>query len=140
MTLDTAAATTFIEGYRRTFESFDVDAIADTFAFPLQVVGDAGDVTVVSVPSAEAWRPQLERILGAYRHVGVATSAISSLLVGEVTPRIAHATVRWDLRRADGSTVYDFTASYTLAETADGIRIVAIGHDESPKLAAALNR
>ena len=138
MTLDTVAATAFIDGYRRTFESFDVDAICGIFAFPVQVVGDAGDVSVVVVPDSDAWRPQIERIVGAYRLLGVASSAVESLAVTEVTPKIAHATVRWGLRDGAGGTVYAFTASYTLAETADGPRIVAIAHDESPKLATAV--
>jgi len=140
VTLDTGAVTAFIDGYRRTFETFDVDAICAGFAFPVQVVGDAGDVGVVVVPALEAWRPQIERIVGAYRLLGVASSTVESLEVTEVTPRIAHATVHWDLRGGDGGTIYGFTASYTLAETADGPRLVAIAHDESPKLAAAVAR
>jgi len=138
VTLDTGAVTAFIDGYRRTFETFDVDAICDAFAFPVQVVGDAGDVGVVVVPAREAWRAQIERIVGAYRQLGVASSAMESLEVIEVTPRIAHATVRWGLRDGNGGTVYAFTASYTLAETAEGPRVVAIAHDETPKLAAAV--
>jgi hypothetical protein len=140
VSLDAAAATAIIDGYRRTFETFDVDAICGTFGFPVQVVGDAGEVGVVMVPALEAWRPQVERIVGAYRLLGVTSSVIESLEVTEVTPRIAHATVRWGLRDAGGGAIYAFTASYTLAETADGPRIVAIAHDESPKLAAAVAR
>jgi hypothetical protein len=140
VTLDTAAATAFIDGYRRTFETFDVDAICAAFAFPVQVVGDAGEVGVVVVPAIEAWRPQIERIVGAYRLLGVASSAVESLEVTEVTPRIAHATVHWGLRDGGGGPVYAFTASYTLVETADGPRIVSIAHDESPTLAAAVAR
>ena len=142
MTLDTGAVSAFIDGYRRTFETFDVDAICDAFAFPIQVVGDAGDgaVGVVVVPALEAWRPQVERIVGAYRLLGVASSEVQSLVVTTVTPRIAQATVRWGLRDGGGGTIYGFTASYTLAETADGPRVVAIAHDESPKLAAAVAR
>jgi hypothetical protein len=143
VTLDTAAATAFMDEYRRTFETFDVDAIAGAFAFPVQVVGDAGEageVGVVSVPSVEEWRQQLERIVGAYRLLGVASAVAESLAVTEVTPRVAHATVRWALRGGDGGILYAFTASYTLAETADGPRIVGIAHDETPKLAAAVAR
>lgn len=138
MTLDTDAVTAFIDGYRRTFETFDLDAICGLFAFPLQVVGDAGEVGIVVVPSRDAWLPQVERIVGAYRLLGVASSAIESLEVTEVTPRVAHATVPWRLRDGDGGTIYAFTASYTLAETADGPRVVAVAHDETPKLAAAV--
>src|SRR4051812_49375932 len=118
VTLDTRAVTAFIDGYRRTFETFDVDGICTGFAFPVQVVGDAGEVGVVVVPSLEAWVPQIERIVGAYRLLGVASSDVESLEVTEVTPRIAHATVRWGLRDAEGEAVYAFTASYTLAATA----------------------
>jgi hypothetical protein len=140
MTLDTGAVTAFIDGYRRTFETFDVDAICRGFAFPVQVVGDAGEVAVVVVPSIEAWVPQIERIVAAYRLLGVASSVVESLQVTEVTPRIAHATVGWGLRDGAGGTVYSFTASYTVAAMADGPRIVAIAHDEAPKLAAAVSR
>ena len=140
MTLDTGAVTAFIDGYRRTFETFDVDAICGAFAFPLQVVGDTGAVAVVVVPSLDAWVPQIERILGAYRLLGVVSSTVESLEVTEVTPRVAHATVRWGLRDAARGAVYAFTASYTIATTADGPRIVAIAHDETPKLAAAVSR
>jgi hypothetical protein len=138
VTLDTGAVTAFVDGYRRAFETFDLDAICGLFAFPLQVVGDAGEVGIVVVTSREAWQPQVERIVGAYRLLGAASSAIESLEVTEVTPRVAHATVRWRLRDRDGGTIYAFTASYTLAETADGPRVVAIAHDETPKLAAAV--
>ena len=129
-----------MDGYRRTFEAFDVDAICGAFAFPMQVVGDAAEVGVVVAPTLETWRPQVERIVGAYRLLGVTSSAVESLDVTEVTPRIAHATVRWGLKDAAGGAIYAFTASYTVAETADGPRIVAIAHDESPRLAAAVAR
>ena len=140
MTLDTGAVTAFVDRYRRTFETFDVDAICGAFAFPVQVVGDAGETSIVVVPALEAWRPQIERIVGAYRLLGVVSSGVESLEVTEVTPRIAHATVRWDLRDGAGVTIYGFTASYTLADSPDGPHIVAIAHDETPRLAAAVAR
>lgn len=135
---DTAAIGAFIERYRTTFASFDVEAIGACFAFPLQVTGEGGAVAVVSVPVVEAWLPQLERIAGAYRALGVTGAEVAELRAIEVTQGIAHAVVHWSLRRADGSEVYGFTASYTLADLPDGTRIVAIAHDESPKLMAAV--
>lgn len=137
---DRAAAETFIDGYRRTFESFDVAAITALYAFPVQVVGEAGGVSVVVVPAAEAWAGQVERIVGAYRLLGVSGATVARLDVAEVTPGIAHATVTWSLHTAAGDPVYDFTTSYTLADLAGRTRIVAIAHDESPKLAAAVAR
>ena len=137
---DRPAALAFIDAYRRTFESFDAAAIADCYAFPVQVVGEADGVSVASIPAADGWVPQVERIVGAYRLLGVAGATVAHLDVHEVTPGIAHATVTWSLHTTAGDPVYDFTASYTLADVAQGTRIVAIAHDETPKLLAAVAR
>jgi hypothetical protein len=136
--MDQRTAEAFIKGYRATFESMDVPAITDRFVFPCHVAGQAGEVSVTSVPDATAWTASIERIVGAYRVIGIASAAIESLRVVGVTPGIAHAVVRWGLRDAVGGPVYSFTASYTLVDTADGARIAAIVHDEGPKLQMAL--
>ena len=136
--MDTATAEAFIDGYRSTFESRDVAAIAERFTFPCQVIGQADGVTVVVVPDAEVWKASIERIVGAYRLLGVVGATIEELRVVEVTPGIAHAVVRWLLADATGGPIYAFTASYTLIDTAAGPRITAIAHDEGPLLAGAL--
>ncbi len=46
--------------------------------------------------------------------------------------------VLWELRREDHEPVYDFTAVYTLARTQGPSQIVAVAHDELPKMQAAL--
>ena len=69
---DRAMVEAFIEGYRQTFESFDVAAIAAHFAYPLHVTGEAHDVSLAAVPDAAHWTPAIERIVGAYRTLGVA--------------------------------------------------------------------
>ncbi len=138
--IDTTEATAFIERYRDTFQSFDADAIAGCFAFPCQVTSEGATVTVVTVPAVGGWTPQIARIVGAYRLLAVARAEILDLRIVPVTPRVCHGVVRWGLRDAAGATVYDFTASYTLADAGDGLRIVAIAHDETPKLMAAVAR
>ena len=94
---DQASAKQFLDEYRATFERFDVAAVAAFFAFPLQVTGDAADVTVVSVPALEAWVPQIERIVGAYRMLGVASADARDVRIVAVTTRITQATVNWVL-------------------------------------------
>ena len=136
--MDRQAAEAFIEGYRATFETMDVSAITDRFVFPCHVAGQAGEVSVASVPDVAVWTASIERIVGAYKLIGIASAAVESLRVVEVTPGIAHAVVRWNLRDADGGTVYAFNASYTLVDTAGGPRIAAIAHDEGPKLQMAM--
>ena len=136
--MDTTAAEAFIDGYRATFESRDVAAIAERFTFPCQVIGQADGVTVAVVPDVAAWTTSIERIVGAYRVLGVASAVIEALQVVEVTPGIAHAVVRWNLLDSAGGSIYAFTASYTLIDSAPGPRIAAIAHDEGPLLAQAL--
>jgi hypothetical protein len=136
--MDRQTAEAFIEGYRATFETMDVSAITDRFAFPCHVAGQAGEVSLASVPDVAVWTASIERIVGAYGLIGVASAAIESLRVVEVTPGIAHAVVHWALRDAAAGPVYSFTASYTLVDTADGPRIAAIVHDEGPKLQMAM--
>ncbi len=135
---DSTGVEAFIDGYRRTFETFDVAAIAACFTFPLGVTSDAETVSPAVVPDEARWTPVIARIVGAYRLLGVARATVRSLTVAEVTARIAQANAHWELQRADGTTVYDFHSSYTVAATPDGLRITAIAHDEGPRLAAAV--
>ena len=51
---------------------------------------------------------------------------------------VAVVRVHWALEREDGGPVYEFTALYTLARRDDRLSIIAIAHDELPKLQAAL--
>src|SRR3954453_21332957 len=103
---DEPAAREFIDRYRRTFESFDLDAITACYAFPVLVVSETDGVTTTSVPAADGWRPQVERIVGAYRVLGVSGATVASLEIAAVTPGIAHATVTWSLETASGGPVY----------------------------------
>ena len=128
----------FLDRYRTAFQRFDVAAVAGHFAFPCQVTSDAAEVTVTSVPSLEAWVPQVERIVGAYRALGVTSADALDIRVIELTPRLAQAAVRWRLRDVSGGLVYEFDASYALADLGDGLRITAIAHNETPRLRAAM--
>jgi hypothetical protein len=136
--MDQQAVEGFIERYRTTFETLDAAAITAMFTFPCQVVGDAGAVAVASVPTAELWGASIERIVAAYRMIGVATADLGSLQVVVLTPGSAHAIVRWNLRTADGEPVYSFTASYTVVDTAGGPRIAVVVHDETLLLQQAV--
>ena len=45
--------------------------------------------------------------------------------------------MHWDLQRIDGTTVYDFTAVYTLVSKDGTRKIISIAHDELSKIRAA---
>lgn len=56
----------------------------------------------------------------------------------ELTSRLAQVTVRWAVADGKGRSVYDFEASYSLADHGNGMRITAIAHNEMPRLRAAI--
>lgn len=129
-----------LDAYRAAFEAFDVSAIADLFSYPCQITSDAGEIAVTTVPTRAAWVPQIERLVEAYRTIGVRSAEFLELGTSELTPRLAQATVQWGLVDGDGQRLYDFTASYTLADRGEGLRISAIAHNEVPRLRAILGR
>jgi hypothetical protein len=79
-------------------------------------------------------------LIGSYRRLGVAGGVPLELEISELTARACSVRVHWELRRDDGSAIYDFAAIYTLAQVAGAWRVFAIVHDELPKLQAALGR
>jgi hypothetical protein len=130
----------FLDAYRAAFEAFDVPAIADLFSYPCQVTGDAGELAITTVATREEWIPEIERLVAAYRAIGVQAAEVLGLHVTELAPRLAQATVHWGLVDKEGRRIYDFDASYTLADLGEGTRITAIAHNETRRLRASLER
>jgi hypothetical protein len=128
----------FFDTYRETFARYDAAALADLFAFPLQVVSDAEQITPLSIASRDDWVGVLDGLLGGYRTLGVAAGEPLEMDATELTPRLWSTRVKWELRRSDGGAIYQFTAVYTLVGSGGGWRVAAIAHDELPKLGAAL--
>ena len=128
----------FFDSYRSAFEKRDVPSIALHFRFPLQVTGDAGQVTTAVVPSVEAWKPQLERLLAGYRALGVHTAEVVGSQISRLSPRLAVAAIHWRLVAADAKPIYDFDAVYTLTTSEDGLKVIAIAHDEQLRAREAM--
>ncbi|HVE67242.1 MAG TPA: hypothetical protein VNB64_01545 [Solirubrobacteraceae bacterium] len=129
----------FFEEYRTTFARYDADALAALFAFPFQAVSATDDgAAITASATVDEWRPVLEGLLGMYRTLGVAEGEPLQLHSTELTEQTGSARVHWQLRRDDGSTIYEFTAVYTLARVNGAWRVAGIVHDELPKLQAAL--
>ena len=129
----------FLDDYLRTFSRFDRASLMTFFTFPLHVVSATDSGPVVSVAEETDWPAVLDGLLGAYAALGVAGAQPLDVDVAELGPSVMSVRVHWNLQRADGSGVYDFTAVYTVVASADGFRVAAIAHDELPKLAAAMS-
>jgi hypothetical protein len=130
----------FLDAYQRAFEALDAPAIADLFLYPSHVTSDAGEVEVRAIPSREEWLPQVERLVGAYRAVGVRSAEARAVDSVTLTPLLTQVRVRWGLVDEVGDTIYEFDAAYTLAGIAGDFRIAALAHNELPRLRAAVEQ
>jgi len=130
----------FLRSYRTAFEHLDVAQIAAHFSFPLHVASDAREVAVGAVMALADWVPQVERLAGAYRTIGVRTAHPAETTIQAISPRLLQVRVRWRLLDAAAAVLYEFTTGYTLAEVQGDLRIVALAHDELPRLRRRLAR
>ena len=128
----------FMEQYRTAFKQADLSSLVDCFAFPLQVVSVADGEASSSVALLEEWPGVLERLLGAYKRLGVTDCVPLAVEITEPMDAVVVMSAHWALQRADREPVYDFTAVYTLALATGRLRIVALAHDELPKMRTAL--
>jgi hypothetical protein len=135
-----STVSTFFQSYGAAFERLDPAAIADHFAFPAHVTGDAGTITLTVIKTRPEWLPEIERICAMYRAIGVASTRVLDLKATEVTPRLFHAAVHWSLHDGAGRSLYDFQAIYTLGHIDGGLRITAIAHNELPRYRECLSR
>ena len=131
---------TFLRSYRTAFEHLDVPHIAAHYAFPLHVTSEAREITVSVVASLAEWLPQVERLVDAYRRIGVRSAHPEETSIQALSPRLVQARVRWRLLDGAHAEVYAFSTGYTLAEVQGEFRIVALAHDELPQLRARLAR
>ena len=130
-------ASELIEEYRSAFLRADLSALVNCFHFPLQVASIDVDEVSVSVAGSQDWPETLRGLLEFYRRLGVANAAMLAVEISQPLDPIAVVRVHWDLQRADGTSVYDFTAVYTMVRMDGTRKIIAIAHDELPKIRAA---
>ena len=126
--------TNFFDSYRGAFERRDADGIADHFAYPCHVTSDANDVQFTVTSAREEWIGQIEHLIAGYDALAMGSAEILRVSSTELSRRVVQVFVDWRLRDTSGGELYDFHALYTLAEVDGGLKIVAIAHDEIPRL------
>jgi len=130
----------FFDSYRAAFERGDAAAVADHFVYPGHVTSDAGEIVLVPITNRQEWLGKLEQLLGMYRAIRLSSAHVLDLTLTEISSRLVQAQLHWDLRDAAGLRLYDFVASYTLANGDGAFRITAIAHNELPQYQACLAR
>jgi len=130
----------FFDSYRRAFERYDVEAVADHFGYPIHVTSDADVVTLRAVATRQEWMTQVDRLLGMYRVLGVHSAQMLESSANALSEHLVLATARWVLADAEAHPLYQFSVAYTLARIGGIVQIVALAHDELPRYQAALAR
>ncbi len=123
-----------LEEYRNAFRRGDLNALVSCFGFPLQVASVTGDEVSVTVAGSEDWPGVLQGVLDLYRRLDVAEAVMLAVEISQPLDPVAMIRVHWQLERLDGTSVYDFTAVYTLAQVAGSLKIIAIAHDELSRM------
>ncbi len=135
----TSEIKTFFARYGDAFAARDKDALAQCFLFPCHFVGDDGEITLTVISSVEQYLAEIIKpLFRGYRQLGVASGLIRDLQVRVLSPRLRHATIRWDVLDAQGAVLFSHEAAYTLALRASDWRICAIAYHEMREIKALL--
>jgi hypothetical protein len=130
----------FLGSYRKAFENYDTDAILDHFVFPCTVIGDTEKITPSLLQTKEELRVGVDYVLSLHREIGYRSGQLLLLDITELSPRLAGMMIRSRMCDANGRPLYEFQGFYSLARTDTGCRIVAISHNQIPRLLACAGR
>ena len=124
----------FFQTYCAAFAALDVEAIADCVAYPSHIVSDGDDVTLIAMANRQECLAAMNRVVVLHRQLGAPSGRIHDLSILELSPRLAQASLRMDVLDGTSRPLYDFQASYSLAKFSGAWRIVAIAHNQIPRL------
>lgn len=131
-----SAVLEFLASYRRAFEAYDTEAIVGYYVFPCAIIGDAETIAPTIFKEAEQLRAGVDYVLSLHRQIGFAKGRPLLLEITELSPRLAGMMIREQMQDQLGKQLYDFQGFYSLARTDAGCRIVAICHNQFPRLLA----
>jgi|SRR5450631_547552 hypothetical protein len=129
-----------LESYRDAFERLDTAAIADHFAYPSHIAGDADEIVLLQLSNWQDCLAAVEKVVAMHRELDAPSGSIRDLSIVELSPRLTQASLTMEVHRRTGGMLYDFQAVYTLAETHAGWRIAAIAHNQIPRLLKCMAR
>ncbi|WP_426610690.1 hypothetical protein [Bradyrhizobium sp. McL0616] len=124
----------FFQGYCAAFETLDVEAIANRVAYPSHIVSDGDEITLIAIANRKDCLATMHRVVELHRQLGAPSGRIHDLSILALSPRLVQASLRMDVLDGTLKLLYDFQATYSLAKFAGAWRIVAIAHNQIPRL------
>ena len=126
----------FLASYRAAFESYDTDTILDHYVFPCTIISDAEKVTPSLLRTREELRAGVDYVLSLHRQIGCRSGQLLALDITDLSPRLTGMMIRSRMRGENERPLYEFQGFYSLARTDAGCRILAISHNQIPRLLA----
>ena len=74
------------------------------------------------------------KVLALHRKLGVPVGRFQDLSVLELSPRLVQASLKMEVLNETTSYLYDFEATYSLARISGAWWVVAISHNQMPRL------
>jgi hypothetical protein len=124
----------FLQVYCAAFETLDVEAIADCVAYPCHIASDGDEVALTAIANRQQCLVTMSRVVELHRQLGAPSGRIHDLSITELSPRLVQASLTMEVLDRAARQLYDFQASYSLAKIAGDWRIVAIAHNQIPRL------
>lgn len=130
----------FLGSYRGAFERYDTDAILDHFIFPCTVISDTDAIKPSLLQTRDELRAGVDTVLSLHREIGYRSGQLLRLDISELSPRLTGMMLHSRMSGENDRPLYDFQGFYTLAHTDAGLRIMAITHNQIPRLLACAGR
>jgi hypothetical protein len=130
----------FLGSYRTAFENYDTDAILDHYVFPCTIISDTEKITPSFLQTKEELRAGVDYVLSLHRQIGYRSGQLLALDITELSPGLTGMMIRSRMRDESGRPLHEFQGFYSLARTDAGCRIMAISHNQIPRLLACAGR
>lgn len=130
----TEEVATFFKSYCAAFETLDTNAIADCVAYPSHIISDAEEVALITMANRQECLAAMDKVVVLHRKLGAPKGRIHDLSILELSPRLVQASLRMEVIDGAANFLYDFQATYSLAKFSRAWRIVAISHNQIPRL------
>ena len=130
----------FLGSYRNAFENYDTDAILDHYIFPCSIISDTEVIKPSLLKTKEELRAGVDYVLSLHREIGYRSGQWLRLDITELSPRLTGVMLRSRMNGEDRRPLYEFQGFYTLAHTEAGCRLMAISHNQIPRLLACAGR
>lgn len=124
------ALAAYLDDYRH----FRIDKILEWFLEPCHFVSDAEEVLLMPLPTREACRAGVERVLNWHREIGANGRTIVKQDIIELSSRISCVDIKSEIEDDAGNKLYDFEGVYTFVRVGAAWRIAAITHNQIPRL------